>query len=89
MKRVRLTATGRVQGVFFRQSTEEEARRLGVTGWIRNTREGQVEAELQGDDEAVERLLAFCRRDPGSSSVESLDVQDIDPASGDSGFQVR
>lgn len=84
-----MTAHGRVQGVFFRASARDEARRLHLTGWVRNTGEGTVEAEAQGDADAVERFVEFCRRGPGQAWVETLTVDEIDVVDGDEGFVVR
>lgn len=89
MRRVHLTASGRVQGVFFRASTREEARRLGLTGWVSNTPSGQVEAEAQGSEEAVEQFVAFCRRGPGQSVVHDLLVEDCEAVPAEDGFTVR
>jgi acylphosphatase len=85
--RRRVTAHGRVQGVFFRDSTREEAERLGVAGWVRNTGEGTVEAVFEGDAEAVESLVELCRSGPGSADVERLDVDEEEPE-GLEGFKV-
>jgi acylphosphatase len=85
--RRRVTAHGRVQGVFFRDSTREEAERRGVAGSVRNTDEGTVEAVFEGDEEAVEALVEFCRSGPGSAHVERLDVEDEQPQ-GAEGFEV-
>ena len=89
MQRVRLTASGRVQGVFFRASVRDEARRLGVTGWVRNAPDGSVHAEVQGDADTVSALVGFCRRGPGASRVDALSVEDIAPVEAESGFLVR
>ena len=89
MQRVRLTASGRVQGVFFRASVRDEARRRGVTGWVRNAPDGSVQAEVQGDAEAVAALVAFCRQGPGSSRVDALSVEELSPVAAESGFLVR
>jgi acylphosphatase len=87
-QRRRVTAHGRVQGVFFRDSTRREAERRGVAGWVRNTGEGTVEAVFEGDADAVERMVEFCRRGPGSADVADLEVRDEEPE-GISGFRVR
>jgi len=86
--RRRIRATGRVQGVFFRDSTREEAERRGVAGWVRNCADGSVEAVFEGEPEAVEALLAFARGGPGSARIEALDVADEEPE-GLHGFDVR
>lgn len=88
-KRVRVTAGGRVQGVFFRDSTRKEAERLGVTGWVANRPDGRVEAEFQGPAEAVDEAVAFVRRGPGRANVTELDVEDLEPVEDASGFVVR
>ena len=85
--RRRVTAHGRVQGVFFRDSTREEAERRGVAGTVRNTGEGTVEAIFEGEEEAVEALVEFCRSGPGSADVERVDVEEEEPQ-GVEGFEV-
>jgi acylphosphatase len=86
--RKRVVARGRVQGVFFRDSTRREARSAGVAGWVTNRSDGAVEAVFEGDDDAVERMVAFVRRGPGHASVEDLEVHDEEPEGLD-GFSVR
>ena len=72
-------AHGRVQGVFFRDSTREEAERLGVNGWVRNTDRGTVEAVFEGDGDLVEAMLWFVRDGPGSADVSRVEVGDEEP----------
>jgi acylphosphatase len=86
--RRRVIAHGRVQGVFFRDSTRREASRLGVAGWASNLDDGTVEVVLEGSASAVDAMLAFLRDGPGHASVSSLDVSHEDPE-GLSGFSVR
>jgi acylphosphatase len=78
---------GRVQGVFFRDSLRRLAQQHGVAGWVRNTWDGTVEAAFEGEREAVERLLAFCRDGPPGAHVERVDVDEATPESA-SGFRV-
>ena len=66
--------SGRVQGVFFRDSTRREAERLGVAGWVRNTDDGTVEAVFEGGASAVEDMLGFCGRGPERARVDSVEV---------------
>ena len=89
MRRVHLTASGTVQGVFFRAATRDEARRLGLTGWVRNAADGSVECEAQGDPADVESLVEFCRRGPGHARVTDLEVEDSDPVGDEEGFWIR
>lgn len=65
---------GRVQGVFFRVETQKAARRLGVTGWVRNQLDGTVEALIEGPREDVEALIAWCHQGPSMSRVDRVDV---------------
>jgi acylphosphatase len=75
-----LVITGRVQGVGFRFYMERKARELGVTGWVRNRRDGSVEAMVQGTSGAVEAMIAWARRGPPSAVVAEVRVTE---ASGD------
>jgi acylphosphatase len=86
--RRRAIASGRVQGVFFRDSTRREASRRGVAGSAANLADGSVEVVLEGPVEEVEAMLEFLRRGPGHASVSSLDVFE-EEAEGLSGFSVR
>jgi acylphosphatase len=73
--RVHVFISGRVQGVFFRLETRNLATRRNVTGWVRNTSNGRVEAIFEGEKEDVEKLIEFCRKGPSGASVTKLDVQ--------------
>lgn len=71
-----LIVRGRVQGVFYRASTRDEARRRAVAGWVRNLDDGAVEAWLEGDAEAVDALIAWMRRGPARARVTDLDINE-------------
>jgi acylphosphatase len=86
--RRRAIVSGHVQGVFFRDATRSEARRLGLAGWVRNRADGTVEAVFEGDPEAVARALAFVREGPPRARVEGVEVHD-EPDEGLDGFAVR
>lgn len=88
MTRRRVVVSGRVQGVFFRDSTRRHAATAGVSGWVSNRPDGAVEAVFEGDAEAVDQLVEFCRRGPGRAEVDSVEVIEEEPE-GLSGFQVR
>jgi acylphosphatase len=73
--RARLVISGRVQGVFFRESTRREALARGVTGWVSNRSDGRVEAVLEGETEDVQRVVDWCHRGPSKARVESVEVE--------------
>lgn len=79
MIRRRVVVHGFVQGVFFRDSVRRHALTAGVTGWVRNNRDGTVEAVFEGEDVAVERLVGFCRDGPRGARVDRVEVQIEDP----------
>ena len=74
----RLTITGRVQGVGYRDWATTTARRLGLTGWVRNCRDGAVEALIVGDDAAVGSMVEACQRGPSMAQVDAVDVEPVD-----------
>jgi len=79
---------GRVQGVFFRDSTRRIATEAGVAGWVANRSDGTVEAVFEGEPDAVERALAFCRHGPEGAAVERIEVSESEPE-GLQGFTIR
>ena len=86
--RRRVRASGRVQGVFFRDSTRSAAESAGVAGWVRNADDGTVEAVFEGEEAAVAGMVEACRRGPGRARVDALDVAEEEPE-GLEGFEVR
>jgi acylphosphatase len=72
--RVHVFVGGRVQGVFFRVETQREAFENRVTGWVRNTSDGRVEAVFEGEKHNVEKLIDFCRRGPSVAKVKKIGV---------------
>jgi acylphosphatase len=86
--RKRVVVHGSVQGVFFRDTTRRLAQQRDVAGWVRNNRDGTVEAVFEGDEGAVERLVAFAHDGPRGAQVERVEVFDEEPE-GLSGFAIR
>jgi acylphosphatase len=86
--RRRVIVHGFVQGVFFRDTTRRQARTRGVAGWVRNNRDGTVEAVFEGAADAVERMVELSRQGPSGARVERVDVFDEEPE-GLTGFGVR
>ncbi len=73
--RVHVLIKGRVQGVFFRAETRREAIQLGMKGWVRNTWSSDVEAVFEGEEEAVKKMIAWCRKGPPVSVVEEVEEE--------------
>ena len=72
--RAHVVVRGRVQGVFFRAQTRDRARSLGLTGWVRNTADGAVEAVFEGDRDRVESMVEWSRRGPSHAQVDDVEV---------------
>jgi acylphosphatase len=83
LERVHVRVIGRVQGVYFRASTQAQARTLGLTGWVRNTEDGAVEIEVRGASAAVAALLDWCRRGPPMARVDDVRISNLDPGDAD------
>lgn len=88
-KRVRVRIEGLVQGVFFRAHTEEEALRLGLSGWVRNRPDGSVETVFEGEEAAVSRMIAWCHRGSPRALVRRVTVQNETPQGETAGFLIR
>jgi acylphosphatase len=84
----KVRVTGRVQGVFFRAWTADEARALGLSGWVRNCSDGSVEAHLEGEEGALDELTELLREGPPDARVDNVEVEEAD-AEGLSSFDVR
>jgi acylphosphatase len=75
LKQVQLFVRGRVQGVYFRASSQREAKRLGLTGWVKNRSDGGVEVLAEGEEDGLKELIAWAHRGPSASRVERVDVR--------------
>ena len=85
--RKRVVVSGRVQGVFFRDTVQRAARTENVAGWVRNNTDGTLEAVFEGPPEAVERLVELCREGPSAARVDDVRVEE-EPEEGLTGFRV-
>jgi acylphosphatase len=85
---VSLVIEGMVQGVFFRAAAQTEAKRLGLSGWIRNLPDGRVQAHAEGVRARVEEFVAWCHHGPSGSVVTWVQVQWVDPTGDAGGFRV-
>ena len=83
-----VTIKGRVQGVFFRAWTREQAEKLNVTGWVRNCPDGRVDAHVEGEPDAVEEIVRRLRQGPPSAQVDDVHLWDAEPGDFDD-FEVR
>lgn len=86
--RVRASITGRVQGVWYRGSTQERASSLGLSGWVRNRPDGSVELEAQGSEAAVQALLEWCHQGPPAARVRAVDSERIETIADGVGFEI-
>ena len=86
-RRVALRIRGQVQGVFFRRDAQREARRLGLTGFVRNQADDSVYAEAEGLSEKIGEFIRWCRKGPPHAVVESVETEEL-PVQGDEGFEV-
>lgn len=86
--RSRVFVEGRVQGVWFRESTRQVAEELGLSGWVRNLSDGRVEAVFEGDAEKVARAVAWTRQGPEHAFVSDVQVSEERPA-GLTGFAIK
>lgn len=72
--RVHVFVSGRVQGIFFRSETQEEAMKHSVTGWVRNLPDGRVEAVFEGEKDRVDKLVEFCKQGPSGARITNIEV---------------
>ncbi len=89
MVRARLLISGRVQGVFYRASCQDEAEARGLAGWVRNLADGSVEALLQGPREQVESMIKWCYVGPSHARVTKIAVTYEEPGADLAGFRIR
>ncbi|MEN2985329.1 MAG: acylphosphatase [Thermodesulfovibrionaceae bacterium] len=88
MRRVHLFISGRVQGVFYRAFTKEVADSLGLSGWVRNLRDGRVEAVFEGDEDKISFAIQRCKEGPPYAVVSNIEIIWEEPE-GIKGFEIK
>ena len=88
MTRYKIIVKGKVQGVFYRSSTQAKAKELNLNGWVKNEEDGSVVIEAEGEEQKLEKLIEWCKQGPGAAVVNDVEYQEIEPK-GINGFEVR
>jgi acylphosphatase len=86
---VHVIISGRVQGVFFRANTKQQAEKLDISGWVRNTNDGKVEAVFQGNENAIDEIIKWCHIGPPLSKVVKVEVKKQKPTNEFDSFSIR
>ena len=86
---VHVLISGKVQGVWFRASTKQKAEELGITGWVRNTSDGKVEAVFEGEEKIVQKMIEWCHHGPPLAKVEHVEIKQQKPSNGFEGFSIK
>jgi acylphosphatase len=89
MKCLRLKIKGRVQGVWFRESTKQKADEFEICGWVQNSKDGSVIAEAEGEEEKLQNLIKWCHQGPEMARVEKVEVEEMSELRNYSNFEVR
>ena len=88
-ERAHVYVSGNVQGVFFRDSTRQKAEELGLTGWVKNTPDGRVEAVFEGPTDEVRQMVDWCENGPSQADVDDVEVEYEEPEGDAESFEVR
>jgi acylphosphatase len=88
-KRVHITISGKVQGVFFRANTKQKADQLGLSGWVRNTPDGTVEAVFEGDAHSLDEMVRWCHHGPSLAQVQNVKVEQQQTSNRFDGFSIK
>jgi len=86
---VHVTISGRVQGVWFRANTKQKAEQLNVTGWVRNKKNGDVEAVFEGEEKHIKEMIEWCHNGPPLAKVEKVETKNQDPANNLDSFKIK
>lgn len=87
-RRIHVVVKGKVQGVYYRASTQAQAQALGLTGWVRNLANGDVEFEAQGSQDKLDSLLLWAQKGPARAQVATLSCNPCTPVTGETDFNV-
>lgn len=88
-RRVHLTIKGQVQGIFFRAFVREQAKKEDVVGYVTNTSQGDVEVVIEGEKEAVEKMIAACKKGPPLARIGAIDIKEERPAKEFTEFTIK
>jgi len=88
-KNVHVTISGKVQGVWFRANTKDKAEQLDISGWIRNTPDGKVEAIFEGEEENIKEMLDWCNNGPPLAKVKEVKIEEREPTNKYKKFDIR
>lgn len=88
VRRIRAIVSGRVQGVSYRASTVDEARRLGLVGWVKNRADGSVELEAEGPPDRIDALLAWCKDGPPAARVDRVATEELPALATEKSFSI-
>jgi len=89
IKAVHAFISGRVQGVFYRASAYDEAKRLGLKGWVKNLPDGRVELYAEGPAKTVDALIAWCWKGPPAARVDAIEAEELEPTGVHSSFEIH
>ncbi len=80
--------SGKVQGVFFRANTRDKAREVGIDGWVKNLKDGRVEAVFEGPEDKVKEVIEFCKNDQPHARVDDVEITEEEPTGEFDSFRV-
>ena len=86
---VHVVISGRVQGVWFRANTKQKAEQLGVTGWVKNTADGKVEALFEGDKKHIQEMIDWCHQGPPLAQIDHVEITEQPVSNGFDGFSIK
>lgn len=87
--KVHVIISGKVQGVWFRANTKQKAEQLGLTGWVRNTSDGKVEAVFEGDKKLINEIVEWCNQGPPLAEVDNVDISYLEAKKEFNNFTVK